>query len=115
MGGRQCTVSIERPQDLLPPGRNMDYLPDLIVRWSNERATHLQGVTSPNYGNVWRQGSGSGRSGNHRPGARAIVIPRSGTYRSIHGRAPHLVDLSATICAAAGVPYDDLPGQSLLV
>lgn len=112
--GRECIAAIERPGDHLPDCDKLDWLPDLVIRWSHEQATNLRGVTSPVYGHVLRQGVGSGRSGNHIPGARAIVVPRSGTYHAINGRNPHLVDLSATVCAAVGVPHDDLPGQSLL-
>ncbi|MDR4482301.1 MAG: alkaline phosphatase family protein [Nitrospirales bacterium] len=112
--GKKCIVGIERPGDHLPPGPKLDGLPDLVIRWSDEPSTNLRGVTSPVYGTVLRKGAGSGRSGNHIPGARAIIVPRSGTYRTIKGRNPHLVDLNATVCAAAGVPHNDLPGQSLL-
>lgn len=112
--GKACIARIERPEEYLPHGRRMDRLPDLVVRWSDEQAVHLRGVTSPTYGTVLREGSGSGRSGNHVSGSRAIIVPRSGTYRAIEGRTPHLVDLSATVCAAAGLPREDLPGQSLL-
>lgn len=112
--GQECIADIERPKDHLPPGHKLDRLPDLVIRWSDEPSTNLRGVTSPVYGTVLRGGAGSGRSGNHIPGARAIIVPRSGTYRAINGRNPHLVDLSATVCAAAGVPHKDLPGQSLL-
>lgn len=114
MDGKECIADIERPEDHLPPGPKLECLPDLVIRWSQEQATNLRGVTSPVYGPVWRQGAGSGRSGNHIPRTRAIILPRSGTYRAIHGRNPHLVDLSATICAAADVPHNDLPGRSLL-
>lgn len=113
--GKECISGIERPGEHLPPGRKLDRLPDLVIRWSEEQSRDLRGVSSPVYGTVLRGGAGSGRSGNHVPGSRAIIVPRSGTYRAINGRNAHLVDLSATVCAAAGVPHDDLPGQSLLV
>ncbi|MET0515606.1 MAG: alkaline phosphatase family protein [Nitrospiraceae bacterium] len=113
--GKECVAGIERPGEHLPPGQELDRLPDLVIRWSNEQATNLRGVTSPVYGTVLRGGAGSGRSGNHVHGSRAIIVPRSGTYRAINGRNPHLVDLTATVCAAVGVPHDDLPGQSLLL
>lgn len=112
--GKECIAGIEQPGDHLPPGHKLDCLPDLVIRWSHEPATNLRGVTSPVYGHVWRQGAGSGRSGNHISGARAIILPRSCTYRALTGRNPHLVDLSATACAAVGVLHDDLPGRSLL-
>lgn len=112
--GKECIAGIERPGDHLPHGHKLDRLPDLVIRWSDEPSTNLRGVTSPVFGTVLRGGAGSGRSGNHIPGARAIIVPRSGTYRAINGRNPHLVDLSATVCAAAGVPQKDLPGHSLL-
>lgn len=114
IGGGECIVAIERPGDHLPPGHKLDWLPDLVIRWSEKHSTNLRGVSSPICGTVLRGGAGSGRSGNHIPGARAIIVPRSGTYQAINGRNPHLVDLSATVCAAVGIPHDDLPGQSLL-
>jgi len=112
--GKECISGIERPGEHLPPGQNLDRLPDLVIRWSDEQAINLCGVTSAMYGTVWRVGAGSGRSGNHVHGSRAIIVPRSGTYRAVNGRKPHLVDLTATVCAATGVPHDDLPGQSLI-
>lgn len=115
IGGRECITGIERPKEHLPPGQKLDRLPDLVIRWSDEQAITLRGVISPVYGTVLREGVGSGRSGNHVPGSRAILVPRSGTYRAIKGRNPHLVDLAATVCAAVGVSHDDLPGQSLIV
>lgn len=114
MDGKECIAGIERPGDHLPPGPQLDRLPDLVIRWSDKPSTKLRGVISPIYGTVLRKGAGSGRSGNHIPGARAVIVPRSGTYHAINGRNPHLIDLSATVCAAAGVPHKDLPGQSLL-
>ncbi len=113
--GKECIAGIERPGEHLPPGPKLSQLPDLVIRWSDEQAIHLRGVTSPIYGTVLRKGAGSGRSGNHIHGSRAIIVPRSGTYRAINGRNPSLVDLTATICAAVGVPHGDLPGQSLIV
>ena len=112
--GNPCIAGIERPGEHLPPGSKMDWLPDLVIRWSDAQAVNLAGVSSPVYGTVLRRGSGSGRSGNHVQGSRAIIVSRSGTYRAIDGRNPHLVDVSATVCAAVGLPHHDLPGQSLL-
>lgn len=112
--GKACIADIERPVEQLPPGRSLDRLPDLIIRWSGEQAVDLRGVISPVYGTILRRGVGSGRSGNHVHGARAIIVPRSGTYRPIKGRHPHLIDLTATVCAAVGVPHDDLPGRPLI-
>jgi len=112
--GKACIAGIERPGDHLPPGHKLDRLPDLVIRWTAEQSTNLRGVASPVYGTILRGGAGSGRSGNHVPGAGAIIVPRSGTYQAINGRNPHLVDLSATVCEAAGVPHKDLPGQSFL-
>ena len=113
--GQECIMGIERPGDQLPPGQRLDWLPDLVIRWSDQPAINLRGVTSAIYGTVLREGAGSGRSGNHVQSSRAIIIPRSGTFRAIDGRNPHLVDLTATVCATVGVPHDDLPGQSLIV
>src|SRR5262249_10174632 len=60
--GKECISGIERPGDHLPPGQNLDRLPDLVIRWSDEQAINLRGVTSAMYGTLWRVGAGSGRS-----------------------------------------------------
>ncbi len=58
------------------PGEHADRLPDLAVRWAERPATAVSSLRSPRFGEVRRQGSGSGRSGNHTPGdAWAVLAP----------------------------------------
>ena len=113
LGGGPAVASVQRVQELYPGARN-DRLPDLSVRWSEQPATALEGVTSERFGEVRRQGSGSGRSGNHTPAdAWALVVP--GASRPlVPSRPGRLVDVAATIAAACGVEVPELAGQPLL-
>lgn len=95
-------------------GKHADRLPDLVVHWSERPATSLELVTSPRFGEIRRQGAGSGRSGNHTPGgAWAIVAPGRSAPRE-PGRAPRLADIAATVAAVCGAPRDELGGEPLL-
>jgi hypothetical protein len=60
-----------------------------------------------------RRGAGSGRSGNHAPGARLITVPASSRLRQ-PDRQPTLVDVAATACALLGADTRGLAGESLL-
>ena len=88
----------------LYPGVRADRLPDLVVRWTDRRATARASLRSPRFGEVRRQGSGSGRSGNHTAGdAWALVVPGASAHAEREpGRAPRLVDVAATVCEVDG-------------
>lgn len=61
------------------PGARSGALPDLIIEWSDAPATRLEGVVSPELGEVRRHGGASGRAGNHPPdGAWAVLVPGEG-------------------------------------
>jgi len=96
------------------PGRRLDRLPDLVVRWSERPATTLQGVRSPRFGAVVRRGAGSGRSGNHTPGdAWAVVAPGASSFVP-PDRAPQLVDVASSIAAVCSVDAAGLAGEPLI-
>lgn len=112
--GERVVASITRPTELDGKGPNVHALPDLIVEWTNKPVAGLRAVASPKFGDVRRNGVGSGRSGNH-PGATwATVIP-GGSRRSVpRCDSATAMDLAATICSVMGVDHTDLPGRSLL-
>ena len=95
-------------------GEHAERLPDLVVHWSERPATTLELVRSSRFGEVRRQGAGSGRSGNHTPGgAWAIVAPGRSEHRE-QTRAPRLADVAATIAALCDAPRDGLAGEPML-
>jgi predicted AlkP superfamily phosphohydrolase/phosphomutase len=87
--------------------------PDLIVHWSERLAPHSAGVGSPEFGEIGSSGWGSGRTGEHRDGAWALIVPGSSKLKA-PSSPPHILDIAPTICAALGVATDGLSGQPLL-
>ena len=88
-------------------------LPDLIVHWSERLPPQSAGVKSPQFGEVPSSGWGSGRTGEHRDGAWALIIPKSSSIRTAT-KPPHILDIGPTVCAALGVDCDGLIGEPLL-
>jgi len=87
--------------------------PDLIVHWSDQLPPHLAGAYSPLFGEVPSTGWGSGRTGEHRDEAWAILIPGS-SKRITPLKPPHIMDIVPTICSVLGVEREGLNGQPLL-
>jgi len=111
--GEPAVAAIDRVAEQYP-GARAGQLPDLVVSWSERPATTLDGVASPDFGEVRRSGAGSGRSGNHTPGdAWAVVSPGRCAPRSGSG-TPRLADVASTIAAVCGVSGDGLAGEPLL-
>lgn len=111
--GSPAVAETVRPRDLYP-GRHVDRLPDLVVRWSERPATTLRAVHSERFGEVRRAGAGSGRSGNHTAGdARALVVPGASEHAE-PSRPARLVDVAATICEVLGADGEGLGGEALL-
>jgi predicted AlkP superfamily phosphohydrolase/phosphomutase len=87
--------------------------PDLIVHWSDQLPPQSAGAYSPQFGEVPSSGWGSGRTGEHRDEAWALIIP--GSSKSITPlKPPHIMDIVPTICSALGVDREGLAGQALL-
>lgn len=110
--GGPAIAAVHRVNDELAGGA-VDRLPDLVVRWSDRPSTRLPGVGSPRFGDVIRHGAGSGRSGNHAPGAWLLTVPASSRLRQPE-RPPTLVDVAATACDLLGADSRGLAGESLL-
>jgi predicted AlkP superfamily phosphohydrolase/phosphomutase len=113
--GEAAVTAVERIADLEPAGPRSDLLPDLVVRWGAKPSTGLRFVESPEFGEVHRSGSGSGRSGNHSGGAWALLVPARARPRKL-ARQAEVVDIAATAQALLGTDaeLDGLPGESLL-
>jgi len=86
--------------------------PDLIVHWSDQLPPQLAGAYSPLFGEVPSAGWGSGRTGEHRDEAWAILIPGS-SKRITPLKSPHIMDIVPTICSVLGVERQGLNGQPL--
>src|SRR5262249_41941783 len=113
--GERMITSVVRSSDLDVPGPKSPALPDRVVVWASKPDAALRVVTSPRFGDVVRDGVGSGRSGNHCEGSWACVVP-GGSGRHAGDAGPvRAIDLASTVCAAMEVPRDDLPGRSLLL
>lgn len=111
--GGPAVESVERVVDLLGEGPGLHHMPDLVVRWADRPSTRLAGVGSPRFGDVARRGGGSGRSGNHRADAWAVIVPGPSRRREPTA-LPSLVDFAPTACSVLGVDRDGLVGEPLL-
>ena len=112
--GEKVITSVVRSSDLVRPGPMSASLPDLVVLWSQQPSAGLRRVISPRFGEVVRDGVGSGRSGNHGEGAWACIVP-GGSGKPAPDLGPvRAVDLTSTACALMGAPHDDLLGRVLL-
>lgn len=111
--GEPTVVAVDEVADRWQ-GAAGDRLPDLVVRWRPTSSVALGTVHSSRFGNVQRQGYGSGRTGNHTDGdAWAILAPRSGRIRDLD-RPARITDIPATVAALSDVPLDGLSGEPLI-
>lgn len=111
--GAPAVAAVVAARDLYR-GQHAGRLPDLVVRWGARPATELPLVSSPDFGEVRRQGTGSGRSGNHTAGdAWALVAPGASALADEPGPR-RLVDIAATICEVTGVEPVGVAGRPLL-
>jgi predicted AlkP superfamily phosphohydrolase/phosphomutase len=110
--GSPSVASVERVAERIT-GPRVEQLPDLVVRWSDRPSGDLTHVSSPRFGEVARQGAGSGRSGNHTDGAWAILVPAASRRRQSDGPA-RVIDIPATACALLGADTAGMGGTPLL-
>lgn len=111
--GEPCVARVEQTAERYS-GTHADRLPDLVVNWSPSPATRLDRVVSERFGELRRQGAGSGRSGNHTAGdAWALLAPASARHRD-PGRPARLADVAATVASLTGASTDGLSGEPLL-
>jgi predicted AlkP superfamily phosphohydrolase/phosphomutase len=112
--GEPIIDAVERTSDVVHDGPGRDRLPDLIVHWSRHANGTVRRVRSERYGEVERQGVGSGRSGNHDASAWVLLVP--GRSRPVQGNRPAgVIDIAPTVSSLLGVDGHDLPGTPLLV
>lgn len=111
--GEPCVVAVE---EVAPEwqGERAERLPDLVVRWRQTPSVSIDRLHSDRFGEVRRQGYGSGRTGNHTEGdAWAILRPGGGRARQL-SRQPRIADVPATVAAACGAPLAGLAGEPLI-
>jgi predicted AlkP superfamily phosphohydrolase/phosphomutase len=113
--GAPAVARVESVAERVGGGARVERLPDLFVHWSASPSGRIRGVRSPRFGDVLRRGIGTGRSGNHCPGTWVTLLPGRTRVASAIPEPARLEDIAATVCAALGVPYGDLPGLPLLV
>ena len=111
--GSPAIRKIWRSSELGYTGPCRDQLPDLVVQWNERVVMPLMGVRSAQFGEVVSSGWGTGRTGCHTGEAWALVMGGTSKFRS-PTKAPHIVDIVPTVCAALGVDYADLTGEPLL-
>lgn len=104
---------VERGAHIVGYDTHAHHFPDLVVYWNDRVPPHFAGVTSTQYGEVTAIGWGSGRTGEHRDDAWALVVPGSSMLRA-PTKPLHIVDMAATICSVLGVDAEGLAGQPLL-
>lgn len=104
---------VERGVHILGCDTHAHHFPDLVVYWNDRVPPHFAGVTSSQYGEVPAIGWGSGRTGEHRDDAWALVVPGTSTL-SPPTKPLHIVDMASTICSVLGVDGEGLAGQPLL-
>ncbi|MGZ9013910.1 MAG: alkaline phosphatase family protein [Burkholderiales bacterium] len=112
--GEKAIASFLRSAELDVAGPKSSSLPDLVALWSKKPEAGLRRVTSPRFGEVLRDGVGSGRLGNHCEGAWACVVPAESRKLAPDLGPVRAIDVTSTVCALMGVPCEDLPGRSLL-
>ena len=111
--GAPAIARIEFAAESLGYGDPFHHFPDLIVHWSERLPPQSVGVKSPQFGEIPSSGWGSGRTGEHRDGAWALIIPSSSNIRTAT-TPPHILDIGPTVCAALGVDSEGLVGQPLV-
>jgi predicted AlkP superfamily phosphohydrolase/phosphomutase len=111
--GDQCVRSVVTPEELLGPGVHIDRFPDLIVLWNSKSTLLGTGVRSSRFGEIRRQGVGTGRSGQHGPGAFALLSGGANGVTEL-SRNARCEDVPATILAHLGLSGIRTKGQSFL-
>ena len=111
--GTPAIARIEFTAKSLGYGDPSHGFPDLIVHWSERLSPQPSGVRSWQFGEVRSSGWGSGRTGEHREGAWALILPGSSRLQAAT-MPPHIVDIGPTVCAVLGVDTGGLTGQPLL-
>lgn len=111
--GGQAVKNVEYVSRSFKETTMADPFPDLIVHWTDRLPPHLAGVFSPRFGEVPPAGWGSGRTGEHRDEAWALVVPGPSEMKT-PVKPPHVMDIAPTVCAVLGVDQDGLRGQPLL-
>ena len=97
--GRPIIDAINTPDQLFAPGEHLFLLPDLIVQWSDIKATSVNAVTSPQFGTVPWPTPGripDGQSGHHVSDGWLMAVGSNITPGSAIETA-HMIDIPPTL------------------
>lgn len=86
-------------------GEKLDWLPDLIIQWSDAPVAGVRAIASPRYGRIdWPLPGKNpeGRSGNHLP--EGMLIAAGNGIKSGNIIGAHILDLAPTILTFMGQP-----------
>ena len=111
--GTPVIKRVLRVSDIGIDGPCISRMPDLIVQWNDRAVSPAEGVSSSIYGEISSEGWGTGRTGCHTGDAWALLVPGRSRIKAPK-RAPHIVDIAATVCALVGADMQGLTGQPLL-
>lgn len=102
--GEPLVQDIARPEALYPEGRMSQYLPDLIVRWTETPVAERSEIRSRRLGSIRWPTPGlnpNGRSGNHRP--EGFVLAVGSDFRAGDVLEGHVMDLVPTVYSHFGL------------
>ena len=102
--GEPLVQQVVRRDAIFPNGERLDWLPDLIVKWSDTPCHLHRKITSPRFGDIDWPTPGknpNGRSGNHRPQG-FLFTPGVKVGSPSNAALPHLLDLPPTIYQLLG-------------
>jgi predicted AlkP superfamily phosphohydrolase/phosphomutase len=111
--GEPAVKKIEFLGDSLTITDPLHGFPDLIVHWSDILPAYETGVASAQFGDVPPAGWGSGRTGEHRDGAWALIVPASCRLRTT-AKPAHILDIVPTICELLATDRKGFGGEPLL-
>jgi hypothetical protein len=114
IGGGPSIRVVTRSSEIVGDGERLDWLPDLVVSWSETPVAGLEGVFSREFGEVRCDGPGFGRSGEHVGETWAVVHPGAHRFTAAEFGTVTPVDLAATICSLSDLPSGARSGLSLL-
>jgi predicted AlkP superfamily phosphohydrolase/phosphomutase len=103
--GERIVAEVSRVDELFPPAKRRDALPDLIVRWASSPCADCEAITAPRFGTIPWPTPGknpNGRSGNHTSEGFVIASGNGISPGSTLEGERHILDLAPTVLSLLG-------------
>jgi len=103
--GEPIVAEVKRVDELFPPARRRDALPDLIVRWAPSPCADCEAISSARFGTIRWPTPGknpNGRSGNHTSEGFVLAAGGGIDRGSTLDRERHILDLPPTVLSLLG-------------